>query len=301
MYNVQFQQPPVHPTQQHQQQTHQSHDMAVAAASMGNDTKAFPSPLTTTSLDSPPNQDQKMQHSFMPLNTPVSPKPFSQQYDLQASYSTTTHILNQPQPKQGLLASPPRGSKDLQQQTLYYHTPQTQQQQHHQQQQQQQQHHQHPRRRSDSPVVSPTSAGSLDEEMQQRNMQHLFEKKRRRRESHNAVERRRRDNINERINELATLLPDRDAIKTNKGTILKKSVDHIRLLHEKLRQHQQRLQELEGMLEMYRVRMGGLGVERQQAPPPPTQQQQMIPPGHPLDLSGMQPHMGSHASFRRDG
>lgn len=34
------------------------------------------------------------------------------------------------------------------------------------------------------------------------------EKRRKRRESHNAVERRRRDNINERIGELATLIPD---------------------------------------------------------------------------------------------
>lgn len=36
----------------------------------------------------------------------------------------------------------------------------------------------------------------------------LSERRRRRRESHNAVERRRRDNINERIAELATLLPE---------------------------------------------------------------------------------------------
>ncbi|KIK97441.1 hypothetical protein PAXRUDRAFT_24644 [Paxillus rubicundulus Ve08.2h10] len=36
---------------------------------------------------------------------------------------------------------------------------------------------------------------------------HLSEKRRRRRESHNAVERRRRDNINERIGELAGLIP----------------------------------------------------------------------------------------------
>ena len=35
------------------------------------------------------------------------------------------------------------------------------------------------------------------------------EKRRRRRESHNAVERRRRDNINEKISELATLIPER--------------------------------------------------------------------------------------------
>lgn len=110
-------------------------------------------------------------------------------------------------------------------------------------------------------------------------MQQIFEKKRRRRESHNAVERRRRDNINDRISELATLLPDRDAIKTSKGTILQKSVDHIRLLHDKLNQHQHRIQELEQMLEMYRVRM--------------------IPSGHPLNLSGIQPHM-NHANYQSD-
>ncbi|KAI9350536.1 hypothetical protein DFJ73DRAFT_390424 [Zopfochytrium polystomum] len=36
----------------------------------------------------------------------------------------------------------------------------------------------------------------------------INEKRRRRRESHNAVERRRRDNINEKIQELSSLLPD---------------------------------------------------------------------------------------------
>src|SRR5258706_11101832 len=43
------------------------------------------------------------------------------------------------------------------------------------------------------------------------------EKRRKRRESHNAVERRRRDNINEKIQELAMLLPDEwlsDSAKT---------------------------------------------------------------------------------------
>lgn len=89
-------------------------------------------------------------------------------------------------------------------------------------------------------------------------MQQLFDKKRRRRESHNAVERRRRDTINERIFELSTLLPERDASKNNKGTILRKSVDHIRLLHDKVNQYQQRVQELENMLEMYRIRWGDL-------------------------------------------
>lgn len=144
-------------------------------------------------------------------------------------------------------------------------------------------------------------------------MQQLFEKKRRRRESHNAVERRRRDNINDRINELATLLPDRDANKANKGTILRKSVDHIRLLHDKLGEYQQRIQELESMLTVYRVRGGdgsggdaqgggtnaNLGQQQQQVmmPPPPPP-----PTGHPLDLGDMPPHLGTpHDPFRRDG
>ncbi|KAI8145531.1 Myc-type, basic helix-loop-helix domain-containing protein [Fennellomyces sp. T-0311] len=129
-------------------------------------------------------------------------------------------------------------------------------------------------------------------------MQQLFEKKRRRRESHNAVERRRRDNINERINELATLLPDRDATKANKGTILRKSVDHIRALHDRLGDYQQRIQELESLLAMYRVRGGNMGMDsRQQAAAAA-----MIPSGHPLDLGAdMGQHMATHDPFRRDG
>jgi hypothetical protein len=90
-------------------------------------------------------------------------------------------------------------------------------------------------------------------------MQQLFEKKRRRRESHNAVERRRRDNINERIFELSALLPERDAIKNNKGTILRKSVEHIRVLHEQVNKCQHRIHELETMLGMYR---GGLDLQQ---------------------------------------
>lgn len=44
------------------------------------------------------------------------------------------------------------------------------------------------------------------------------EKRRRRRESHNAVERRRRDNINEKISELATLIPECMLDSTASGT-----------------------------------------------------------------------------------
>jgi hypothetical protein len=111
-------------------------------------------------------------------------------------------------------------------------------------------------------------------------MQQLFDKKRRRRESHNAVERRRRDNINERIFELSTLLPERDASKNNKGTILRKSVDHIRLLHEKVNQYQQRVQELENMLDMYRIRWGDNSSNGSSS--------------SLVDLSSIQPHLHHH-------
>ncbi|KAJ2740942.1 hypothetical protein H4S06_005991, partial [Coemansia sp. BCRC 34490] len=76
----------------------------------------------------------------------------------------------------------------------------------------------------------------------------VYEKRRRRRESHNAVERRRRDNINDRIQELFTLLPetmiDQNA-KPNKGMILKKSVEYIRQLQHMLQNQNSRLHELE--------------------------------------------------------
>ncbi|KAI9293744.1 HLH-domain-containing protein [Neoconidiobolus thromboides FSU 785] len=68
----------------------------------------------------------------------------------------------------------------------------------------------------------------------------MMEKRRRRRESHNAVERRRRDNINEKIQELSTLLPSSliDNSKSNKGQILRKSVDYIRQLQTLISQKQ---------------------------------------------------------------
>ncbi|CDS13668.1 hypothetical protein LRAMOSA05842 [Lichtheimia ramosa] len=89
----------------------------------------------------------------------------------------------------------------------------------------------------------------------QANLQAIMEKRRRRRESHNAVERRRRDNINERIQELGTLLPEELTMeeggmaRLNKGTILRKSVDHIRMLQQELSNYQQRVRDLEATLE----------------------------------------------------
>ncbi|KAJ2648381.1 Cell morphogenesis protein PAG1, partial [Coemansia sp. RSA 1287] len=75
-----------------------------------------------------------------------------------------------------------------------------------------------------------------------------LEKRRRRRESHNAVERRRRDNINDRIHDLFKLLPhdivDANA-KPNKGVILKKSVEYIHYLNQKIVAQNARIHELE--------------------------------------------------------
>ncbi|CDS00462.1 hypothetical protein [Sporisorium scitamineum] len=61
-------------------------------------------------------------------------------------------------------------------------------------------------------------AAKLDLKKSEAEAKRLAEKRRKRRESHNAVERRRRDNINEKITELATLLPEAmllDAIATS--------------------------------------------------------------------------------------
>ncbi|KAF9316425.1 hypothetical protein BG003_002008 [Podila horticola] len=80
----------------------------------------------------------------------------------------------------------------------------------------------------------------------------MNEKRRRRRESHNAVERRRRDNINEKIQELSTLLPEcyvDSANKPNKGVILRKSVDYIRHLQQLVASQANRNQELEAQLQ----------------------------------------------------
>ncbi|ORZ16432.1 hypothetical protein BCR42DRAFT_491473 [Absidia repens] len=95
-----------------------------------------------------------------------------------------------------------------------------------------------------------------DDYAAQVNLQAIMEKRRRRRESHNAVERRRRDNINDRIQELGTLLvdtPDDGINRLNKGTILKKSVEQIKLLQQDLTFYRQRVQELESILKQVKV------------------------------------------------
>lgn len=105
-----------------------------------------------------------------------------------------------------------------------------------------------------------TARSFEDDYTAQMNMQLMMEKRRRRRESHNAVERRRRDNINDRIQELCSLLPEAALEnanlgpnnKPNKGAILRKSVDHIRQLHQEVQTYHQRVEDLEKTLQMYR-------------------------------------------------
>lgn len=79
-------------------------------------------------------------------------------------------------------------------------------------------------------------------------MDKLIERKRKRRESHNVVERKRRDNINARIDELSTLLPHQPSQKMNRGIILENSVNHIRALQQRVTEQQERIKELEAML-----------------------------------------------------
>jgi hypothetical protein len=70
------------------------------------------------------------------------------------------------------------------------------------------------------------------------------------------VERRRRDNINERIQELGLLLPDATldgANKPNKGQILRKSVEQIKLLQNEVNAYQSKVQELESLLDQYKI------------------------------------------------
>jgi len=117
----------------------------------------------------------------------------------------------------------------------------------------------------------------MAEDIAQKQAQLLSEKRRRRRESHNAVERRRRDNINEKISELSTLIPEclltdapapatgkddvlgavdeeggKEGPKANKGMILRKSVDYIKYLQQLVRAQASRNRELESQLSQYR-------------------------------------------------
>ncbi|KAI9313731.1 helix-loop-helix DNA-binding domain-containing protein [Dichotomocladium elegans] len=105
------------------------------------------------------------------------------------------------------------------------------------------------------PPIAAVKDPLEDDLKAQANLQAIMERRRIRRQSHNAVERRRRDNINDRIKELGSLLPqsltlDEGGVgRLNKGTILRKSVDHIKLLKRDLSDYQHRVRELEATLQ----------------------------------------------------
>jgi len=85
---------------------------------------------------------------------------------------------------------------------------------------------------------------------------HAWKKERQKKDNHNKIERRRRYNINDRIQELGTLLPRGDPryvhitrdMKYNKGTILRASVDYVKCLKnevDKLPEVEKRYRDLE--------------------------------------------------------
>ncbi|EUC61143.1 retrograde regulation protein [Rhizoctonia solani AG-3 Rhs1AP] len=162
--------------------------------------------------------------------------------------------------------------------------------------------------------ASPKSLGakvSMAEDLAVKQAQLLSEKRRRRRESHNAVERRRRDNINEKISELSTLIPEcllsenpaaaskddilgavdeegtREGPKANKGMILRKSVDYIKYLQQLVRAQASRNRELESQLSHYRGPTAGSDANDNPATLLP-----LLGTGHPatsVDLSNLVP------------
>ncbi|KAJ3285720.1 hypothetical protein HDU76_008098, partial [Blyttiomyces sp. JEL0837] len=118
-----------------------------------------------------------------------------------------------------------------------------------------------PRRASMSNSSTKAMSVTDDAELDPKQAELLNEKRRRRRESHNAVERRRRDNINEKIQELHSLLPEFAPISTssgaatsvsesqniqNKGAILRRSVEYIKMMQALATRQQERMRELEG-------------------------------------------------------
>ncbi|KAI8614437.1 hypothetical protein BC830DRAFT_386649 [Chytriomyces sp. MP71] len=85
------------------------------------------------------------------------------------------------------------------------------------------------------------------------------ERRARRRAAHNAVERRRRDIINEKIQELSLLLPDHHLLPAdsqNKGSILRRGVDHLRGVQALAGRQADRIIELEGVCRSLLQRAG---------------------------------------------
>ncbi|KAI9284743.1 Myc-type, basic helix-loop-helix domain-containing protein [Umbelopsis sp. AD052] len=224
--------------------------------------RAFPSPITNSSLDSPPtseaakNNMQPFPH--MAVNNNSSSRMYEHTYSQPSQTQPRQIVFKQHRPRQESQDHTWHvGSVDSNASSSYGAL-------------------------AGDNIVSPGSTSAFEDEAQQKNMQHLFEKKRRRRESHNLVERRRRDNINDRIQELGSMLPDHDISKSNKGSILKNSVEHIRLLQNDLASYQNRINELEAIVEAYRARYGEVNYGGGNNPHMMSNQSMST---HPLDMA----------------
>ncbi|CAG2175628.1 unnamed protein product [Oppiella nova] len=111
-----------------------------------------------------------------------------------------------------------------------------------------------------------------------------WQKDRQKKDNHNQIERRRRYNINDRIKELGTLLPKSEDtkhfdlvkdMKQNKGTILKASVDYVRLLKReniRLSIEERRYKEMENNYRSLQMQMQELQLRMGGSPQPPQQQ-----------------------------
>lgn len=128
-----------------------------------------------------------------------------------------------------------------------------------------------------SPSAKPPTkmSSNMAHSMEDKQQLLLAERRRRRRESHNVVERRRRDNINERIQDLASLVPEsllynaetmgssgsgpvnltKDG-KPNKGTILSRSVDYIRHLQAVIDEQNRRELEMQDLTQALQRQLG---------------------------------------------
>lgn len=91
-----------------------------------------------------------------------------------------------------------------------------------------------------SPDMHSASPGALSNSLFQFRTAHpasteqIIEKQKKRKESHNAVERRRRDHINEMIQQLGQMVDQEgsESARLNKGEILQRAVERIRLLEQ---------------------------------------------------------------------
>jgi hypothetical protein len=131
MYNVQFQQSSF---SDHQNQ----YDMSAAALAAATNDKTFPSPITTSPLDSPPNQKNYRQYDLggYMSNNSNSNNSFSQPISIPQSNnnSMSNNTATSPQQQQGYY-----GSSNVTENTL-----------------------------SDNAIVSPNSAASVETELIQR-------------------------------------------------------------------------------------------------------------------------------------